>query len=56
MGVYHEASSGKYRARIQINGYRIHLGRFPNRQMAELAYKSAKKFHKEFTLKEMING
>ena len=56
MGVYFEPSSGKYRARLQVNGERIHLGRFADRQMAELAYTSAKKFYKELKIREIFNG
>ena len=54
MGVYYEASSGKYRARLQVRGVRYHLGRFQTRDLAEVAYASAKKFYLDYQFKELF--
>lgn len=44
-GVYFVRSCGKYKASINVNGKRKHLGYYPTVQAAENAYNRAKAFH-----------
>lgn len=44
-GVSFHQGSQRWRARLQLNGKRIHLGDFKNKEAAEIAYEAAAKRH-----------
>lgn len=44
-GVSFHRGSQRWRARLQFNGKRIHLGDFKNKEAAEIAYEAAAKRH-----------
>ena len=44
-GVCFHAGSQRWRARLQVNGKRIHLGDYKNKEAAEIAYEAAAKRH-----------
>jgi hypothetical protein len=49
IGVYFEKSTGKWTAKIRVNGKRLWLGRFNSELEAALAYDAAaRKYHGEF--------
>lgn len=41
--VYYEKESGRWRAKIRINGRTTHIGRFDRKLDAEIAYECVKK-------------
>jgi len=53
LGIYFEPRSDKWRARFQINGRRIHLGRFQTEDEAIAAYQAAKRTAMQMELQQL---